>query len=96
MAIHLGVPVQYGRQGRQWWRQWQRWRRRRWRRLVQPATAAKIESDRAVHGVPMGAGSVRGHRHGDVRHPGKLDVHGQHVFLRDQPVQDRHRELRAG
>lgn len=88
VAVHLGVPVQHGRQGRQ--------RRRRWRRIVQPAAAAKVESDRSVHGVPVGAGGLRGHRHGDVRHPGRLDVPGQHVFLRDQPVQDWHRELRAG
>jgi len=44
----------------------------------------------------VGAGGVRGHRHSDVRHAGRLVVPGQHVFLRYQPVQDRHRELRAG
>lgn len=82
VALHLGVPVQHGRQGRR-------------RGLVQPAAAPKIPSDRTVHGVLVGAGGVRGHRHRDVRDPGRLDVHGQYVFLRDQLVQDRHRELCA-
>jgi len=83
VAVHVGVPVQHGRQGRR-------------RGLVQPTVASKVQGDRAVHGLSVGAGGVRGHRHGDVRHAGRLDVSGQHVLLRDQPVQDRHRELRAG
>jgi len=44
----------------------------------------------------VGAGGVRGHRHGDVRHARRLVVPGQHVFLRHQLMQNRHRELRAG
>lgn len=82
MAVHVGVPVQHGRQGRR-------------RRLVQPTVTAKIPSDCTVHGLFVGTGGLRGCGHCDVRHSGGLDVPGQHVFLRDQPVQDRHRELRA-
>jgi len=44
----------------------------------------------------VGSGGVRGRWHGDVRHARRLVVPGQHGFLRHQPVQDRHRELRAG
>lgn len=44
----------------------------------------------------MGASSLRGYWHSDICHTGRLDVLGQYVFLRDQPVQDRNRELRAG
>lgn len=73
----MGVPVQHGRQGGR-------------RRLVQPAATPEIESDRTVNGLPVGAGGVRGYRHGDVYHIRGLVVHGLHVFLRDQPVQDRH------
>lgn len=55
MALHMGVPVQHGRQG---------WRRR----FVQPAASPEVESDRTVHGLPVGVGGIRGCWHGDVRH----------------------------
>lgn len=77
VVVHVGVPVQHGRQG--------------WRRgLVQPTAAAKIPGHCTVHRLFVGAGGVRGHRHGNFRHPGRLDVHGQYVLLRDQLVQNRH------
>lgn len=73
----MGVPVQHGRQGRR-------------RRLVQPAATPEIESDCTVHSLPVGVSGVRGYRHGDVCHLGRLVLHGLHVLLRDQPVQDWH------